>query len=102
MLLNQTRYRLSISLVVIRVWLKRASEGRVLGRAVTPRVGADLILSAAVDLCAEGTHGCEHLCVNSVDSYVCRCRAGFALQQDQRSCRGKYASRHPLSVSLES
>uniref|UniRef100_A0A8I6G9C5 Matrilin-4 n=1 Tax=Rattus norvegicus TaxID=10116 RepID=A0A8I6G9C5_RAT len=41
----------------------------------------------AIDLCAEGTHGCEHLCVSSVDSYFCRCRAGFALQQDQRSCR---------------
>uniref|UniRef100_A0A8C6QZ63 Matrilin-4 n=1 Tax=Nannospalax galili TaxID=1026970 RepID=A0A8C6QZ63_NANGA len=41
----------------------------------------------AIDPCAEGTHGCEHHCVNSPDSYFCRCRPGFALQQDQRSCR---------------
>ncbi|XP_039104421.1 matrilin-4 isoform X2 [Hyaena hyaena] len=41
----------------------------------------------AIDLCAEGTHGCEHHCISSPGSYFCRCRAGFVLQQDQRSCR---------------
>ncbi|XP_062967048.1 matrilin-4 isoform X1 [Cynocephalus volans] len=41
----------------------------------------------AIDLCAEGTHGCEHHCVNSRGFYFCRCQAGFILQQDQRSCR---------------
>nr|ABO52981.1 matrilin 4 isoform 1 precursor [Callithrix jacchus] len=41
----------------------------------------------AIDLCAEGTHGCEHHCVNSPGSYFCRCQVGFVLQQNQRSCR---------------
>uniref|UniRef100_A0A8C2UZZ2 Matrilin-4 n=1 Tax=Chinchilla lanigera TaxID=34839 RepID=A0A8C2UZZ2_CHILA len=41
----------------------------------------------AIDLCAEGAHGCEHHCVNSPGSYFCRCRLGYVLQQDQRSCR---------------
>nr|XP_055120967.1 matrilin-4 isoform X1 [Symphalangus syndactylus] len=41
----------------------------------------------AIDLCAEGTHGCEHHCINSPGSYFCRCQVGFVLQQDQRSCR---------------
>ncbi|XP_064132198.1 matrilin-4 isoform X1 [Loxodonta africana] len=41
----------------------------------------------AVDLCAQGTHGCAHHCVSSPGSYSCRCRAGFVLQRDQRSCR---------------
>uniref|UniRef100_A0A8D2GZA3 Matrilin-4 n=1 Tax=Urocitellus parryii TaxID=9999 RepID=A0A8D2GZA3_UROPR len=41
----------------------------------------------AIDLCAEGTHGCDHHCVSSPGSYFCRCRAGFVLQEDQRSCR---------------
>ncbi|KAL4680587.1 hypothetical protein H8959_022528 [Pygathrix nigripes] len=41
----------------------------------------------AIDLCAEGTHGCEHHCVNSPGSYFCRCQVGFVLQQDQKSCR---------------
>ncbi|XP_006881630.1 PREDICTED: matrilin-4 isoform X1 [Elephantulus edwardii] len=41
----------------------------------------------AIDHCAQGTHGCEHECVSSPGSYSCRCRAGFVLQQDQRSCR---------------
>uniref|UniRef100_H0VTG1 Matrilin-4 n=1 Tax=Cavia porcellus TaxID=10141 RepID=H0VTG1_CAVPO len=41
----------------------------------------------AIDLCAGGTHGCEHYCINSPGSYFCRCRVGFVLQQDQRSCK---------------
>ncbi|XP_004370365.1 matrilin-4 isoform X1 [Trichechus manatus latirostris] len=41
----------------------------------------------AVDLCAQGTHGCEHHCVSSPGSYSCHCRAGFVLQRDRRSCR---------------
>uniref|UniRef100_A0A8C5KBE0 Matrilin-4 n=1 Tax=Jaculus jaculus TaxID=51337 RepID=A0A8C5KBE0_JACJA len=41
----------------------------------------------AIDQCAEGSHGCEHHCVSTPGSYFCRCRAGFTLQQDQRSCR---------------
>ncbi|XP_032275891.1 matrilin-4 isoform X2 [Phoca vitulina] len=41
----------------------------------------------ALDLCTRGTHGCEHHCVSSPGSYFCHCRAGFVLQQDQRSCR---------------
>lgn len=55
------------------------------------RAYADLTSSPAIDLCAEGTHGCEHHCISSPGSYFCRCRAGFVLQQDQRSCRGKRA-----------
>uniref|UniRef100_A0A8C9P223 VWFA domain-containing protein n=1 Tax=Spermophilus dauricus TaxID=99837 RepID=A0A8C9P223_SPEDA len=42
---------------------------------------------SCLDLCAEGTHGCDHHCVSSPGSYFCRCRAGFVLQEDQRSCR---------------
>ncbi|XP_004414172.1 PREDICTED: matrilin-4 isoform X3 [Odobenus rosmarus divergens] len=40
-----------------------------------------------IDLCTQGTQGCEHHCISSPGSYFCRCRAGFVLQQDQRSCR---------------
>ncbi|XP_077015562.1 matrilin-4 isoform X2 [Tamandua tetradactyla] len=41
----------------------------------------------AIDPCAEGTLGCDHYCLSSPGSYSCRCRAGFVLQRDQRSCR---------------
>uniref|UniRef100_A0A4X2K005 Matrilin 4 n=1 Tax=Vombatus ursinus TaxID=29139 RepID=A0A4X2K005_VOMUR len=39
-----------------------------------------------IDHCAEGTHGCEHLCIQSDGSYTCGCRKGYALHLDQRRC----------------
>ncbi|KAG2461737.1 MATN4 protein, partial [Polypterus senegalus] len=41
---------------------------------------------AAIDLCAEGKHDCEQICISSPGSYSCRCRAGYQLNQDQKSC----------------
>lgn len=41
---------------------------------------------AAIDACADGRHGCEHQCVSARGSYSCRCRAGYYLNQDKRTC----------------
>ncbi|XP_032054181.1 matrilin-4 [Aythya fuligula] len=40
----------------------------------------------AIDACADGRHGCEHQCVSARGSYSCRCRAGYYLNQDKRTC----------------
>ncbi|XP_056879394.1 matrilin-4 [Takifugu flavidus] len=40
----------------------------------------------AVDLCAEGNHGCEQICSSSPGSFTCSCISGFQLNQDQKSC----------------
>uniref|UniRef100_A0A5F8G8Q4 Matrilin 4 n=1 Tax=Monodelphis domestica TaxID=13616 RepID=A0A5F8G8Q4_MONDO len=40
----------------------------------------------AIDHCAEGIHGCEHLCIRSDGSYTCGCRKGYALHRDKRRC----------------
>ncbi|XP_072735157.1 matrilin-4 [Ciconia boyciana] len=40
----------------------------------------------AIDACADGRHGCQHQCVSARGSYSCRCRAGYYLNQDKRSC----------------
>uniref|UniRef100_A0A803YKQ4 Matrilin 4 n=1 Tax=Meleagris gallopavo TaxID=9103 RepID=A0A803YKQ4_MELGA len=40
----------------------------------------------AIDACADGRHGCEHHCISTRGTYSCRCRAGYHLNQDKRSC----------------
>ncbi|XP_029902454.1 matrilin-3a [Myripristis murdjan] len=38
-----------------------------------------------VDPCAMG-HDCEHICVNSNASYYCKCRNGYILNADKKTC----------------
>uniref|UniRef100_A0A3P9QA76 VWFA domain-containing protein n=1 Tax=Poecilia reticulata TaxID=8081 RepID=A0A3P9QA76_POERE len=38
-----------------------------------------------VDLCQTLDHGCEHLCVSTTDSYICKCNEGFLLAEDRKS-----------------
>ncbi|KAK2856124.1 hypothetical protein Q5P01_004859 [Channa striata] len=38
-----------------------------------------------LDPCAAG-HDCEHICVNSNSSYYCKCRNGYILNADKKTC----------------
>ncbi|NXX78748.1 MATN2 protein, partial [Urocolius indicus] len=42
--------------------------------------------SIGVDHCAESNHGCEQLCLNTDDSYVCQCSEGFVINEDLKTC----------------
>lgn len=42
-------------------------------------------LILGVDPCAMG-HDCEHTCVNSNASYYCKCRNGYILNADKKTC----------------
>ncbi|NXY89173.1 MATN2 protein, partial [Alcedo cyanopectus] len=42
--------------------------------------------STGVDSCAESTHGCEQLCLNTGDSYLCQCFEGFVINEDLKTC----------------
>ncbi|XP_070835077.1 matrilin-3-like isoform X5 [Chaetodon trifascialis] len=37
------------------------------------------------DPCALG-HDCQHICINSDDSYICRCQVGYILNPDKKTC----------------
>ncbi|KAF7230709.1 matrilin-3-like [Nothobranchius furzeri] len=41
-----------------------------------------------VDPCAMG-HDCEHICVNSNASFYCKCRNGYILNADKKTCSPK-------------
>ncbi|XP_032875364.1 matrilin-2 [Amblyraja radiata] len=39
------------------------------------------------DLCGVVGHGCEQICINAPGSFICKCKAGFILNSDQKTCR---------------
>ncbi|XP_040917358.1 matrilin-3-like isoform X3 [Toxotes jaculatrix] len=38
-----------------------------------------------LDACAQG-HNCQHICVNNGNSYSCKCRLGYVLNPDKKTC----------------
>ncbi|XP_017653235.1 matrilin-2 isoform X6 [Nannospalax galili] len=40
-----------------------------------------------VHMCSVLEHNCAHFCINTPGSYVCRCRQGYILNLDQKTCR---------------
>ncbi|XP_016517753.1 matrilin-3-like isoform X2 [Poecilia formosa] len=38
-----------------------------------------------LDPCDQG-HNCQHICVNSGDSYICKCHPGYILNPDKKTC----------------
>ncbi|XP_049829987.1 fibulin-1-like isoform X1 [Schistocerca gregaria] len=40
-----------------------------------------------IDECSENISGCAHECENTIGSYSCKCRPGYFLQDDQKSCQ---------------
>ncbi|CAL8315267.1 unnamed protein product [Boreogadus saida] len=45
-------------------------------------------VATGVDPCATGHH-CDHICVNSNASYYCKCRNGYILNTDKKTCSMK-------------
>lgn len=58
-------------------------------RGAPRQKGDSVCFPAAIDACADGRHGCEHHCISARGTYSCRCRAGYYLNQDRRSCTSK-------------
>lgn len=51
------------------------------------RYKADLFLCLSdTDECMFNNGGCQHVCVNTVGSYECRCKEGFFLSDNQHTC----------------
>lgn len=45
-----------------------------------------LVACAVVDLCTEGKHNCEQICISSPGSFTCDCNKGYHLNDDLKSC----------------
>uniref|UniRef100_A0A665U004 VWFA domain-containing protein n=1 Tax=Echeneis naucrates TaxID=173247 RepID=A0A665U004_ECHNA len=40
----------------------------------------------AIDLCVEGKHDCEQICISSPGSFTCDCKKGYKLNDDKKTC----------------
>ncbi|XP_017913761.1 PREDICTED: matrilin-2 isoform X5 [Capra hircus] len=40
-----------------------------------------------VHMCSILEHNCAHFCINTPGSYVCRCKQGYILSSDEKTCR---------------
>lgn len=62
--------------------------------------GFSCVVAAGVDHCAEQDHGCEQLCLNTEDSFVCQCSEGFLINDDLKTCSRECPSRCPYREEL--
>lgn len=65
--------------------------GRITNKSfLTDRVKSDVeVFLSGLDVCAQG-HDCQHICVNSDDSHICKCHVGYILNADQKTCTHKH------------
>ena len=53
-----------------------------------------LLMTTTLDIneCLTNNGGCQHTCTNSIGSYACSCRTGYALDTDNHGCIGMCVS----------
>lgn len=78
-------------------WVEYSTRKKKLGlsrkqnifQIFTPSSCHDEIILAEIDHCADGTHGCEQEFMNTEDACVCKCRQGFKLRPDGKTCKSE-------------
>nr|XP_043904552.1 matrilin-3a isoform X2 [Solea senegalensis] len=71
--------------VVVVTTVQPAETSAPVTLPVSTQSGLITTVSPGLDPCAMG-HDCEHICVNSNASYNCKCRNGYILNVDKRTC----------------
>ncbi|KTG39675.1 hypothetical protein cypCar_00034440 [Cyprinus carpio] len=59
---------------------------------------------AGFDACALG-HNCQHICVNNNASYFCKCREGYVINSDKKTCSkqtnaGVHQKINPIAILM--
>lgn len=52
------------------------------------KIGSFQINFTGLNLCANGNHNCEQICVSTATNYYCQCHSGYLLNEDQKTCAG--------------
>uniref|UniRef100_A0A3Q1CEH8 VWFA domain-containing protein n=1 Tax=Amphiprion ocellaris TaxID=80972 RepID=A0A3Q1CEH8_AMPOC len=64
----------------------KTCKGQVFFWTLNCRCFSPCCPSVAEDTCAVVDHGCQHICANLPDGYECRCRSGYQLTIDNKTC----------------
>ena len=60
-----------------------------------------MCLFSEYDECAHD-HGCEHICLNTLGGYQCKCNIGYELHSDGKRCEGEVKPRNCHRYVLDS
>ncbi|XP_046557391.1 LOW QUALITY PROTEIN: bone morphogenetic protein 1-like [Haliotis rubra] len=63
-----------------KLYVKFVSDGSV------QKAGFAASFVKEYDECATDVHGCDHICVNTLGSFKCKCRIGYELHSDGKRC----------------
>ena len=50
----------------------------------------DNFIFTDIDECSDNNGGCSEQCVNTDESYHCTCKTGYKLEDDKKTCVGKF------------
>ena len=50
--------------------------------------------------CLVNEGGCEQNCMNTIGSFVCSCDDGYTLNDDERTCTGRFFLKSSLRIHL--
>uniref|UniRef100_A0A7N8X8B7 Matrilin 4 n=1 Tax=Mastacembelus armatus TaxID=205130 RepID=A0A7N8X8B7_9TELE len=50
------------------------------------------VIDYSIDLCADGKHDCEQICISAPGVFTCDCNKGFKLNKDNRTCTSQSAN----------
>ena len=53
-------------------------------------IDALVVVHTDINECENAIGGCNHVCTNTIGSFLCSCNAGYELDSDQRTCVGEY------------
>ena len=51
---------------------------------------ARYLFSLDINECGSANGGCDQICINTPGSYECKCKDGYVLADDMKTCDGKY------------
>lgn len=83
---------------VVRFCIDKNLQSTVFTWHVWAIITVILKLSLEIDHCADGTHGCEQEFMNTEVGCVCKCRQGFILRPDGKTCESKSVCFLPISL----
>ena len=57
--------------------------------------------NADINECSSTNGGCNHVCTNTIGTFLCSCNSGYELESDQRTCVGEWIKGRKILLWIE-